>query len=205
MRPRRSGAWRAGVLGLAAAATLLLGSSACSSEQLLRARIVDAHGQPLPGALFYAEAYTREGAFDFTFARAGAAGEVPVAGGPDARIAWRSGARLALAAFAPGKVPVVVYDPLGRVKADGIEMPLEEAADEGEAWEPRLAQLSYPFEGQPGLAARLRSSEYRALRQVFRRAYAALTDGQLYAVLPGEREKLEALRRLDEDLGSSDR
>lgn len=203
MKPPRAGGWWAAVLGLAAAATLLLGASACSSEQFLRARIVDGHGQPLPGAILYAEAYTREGAFDFAFARAGPAGEVPPAGGPEARIAWRRGARLALAAFAPGKVPVVVYDPLGRVKADGIEMPLEDATDEAQAWEPRLARLSYPFEEQPALASRLRRGEYHDLRQAFRRAYAALSDGQLHAVLPAEREKIEAMQRLDEDVGAS--
>lgn len=197
--------WRRTVLALAVVAPLALASLACSADMELRAKIVDAQNRPLPGALFYAEAYTHDGVFDFAFGRAGLGGEVPAVGSPELHVAWRSGARLALAAFAPGKVPIVVYDQLGRVKADGIEMPLEDLPAKGGGWEPRVAQLAYPFENNPDLAMRLRRSEYRDLRRAFREAYAPLIAGEQPAILPAERAKIEALRRLDAEVGAAGR
>jgi hypothetical protein len=202
---RRVSVWRRALVALAVVASLALASSACSSDMELRAKIVDAQSRPLPGALFYAEAYTHDGVFDFAFARAGSGGEVPAAGSPELHVTWRSGAKLALAAFAPGKMPIVVYDQLGRVKADGIEMPLEDLPAKGGSWEPRVAQLSYPFENTPDLAARLRRSEYQDLRRAFREVYAPLIAGEQPAILPAERVKIEAIKRLDAEAGAAER
>jgi len=186
---------RAAAVALLAVAVAGLGG--CTSTQPIRARIVDADQHPLPGALLYAEAYLpQRGAFDFVAARAGRDGEVPAAGSAPLKIAWRHGARLALAAFAPGKKPVVLDDPLGRVRADGLTLTLEELPPPGRRWEPRLAHLSFPHEHSPELAARAAAPAYAALRRAFLAAYAPLIDGEESAV-PREWEKIEVLRALD--------
>ena len=46
----------------------------------------------------------------------------------------------------------------------------------GEAAEPRVVGLGFPFETQPELAARIAGPDRAALRDAFRRAYAALPE-----------------------------
>ncbi len=161
-------------------------SAGCAEHRELRAVIQDASGKPIPGAVFYAEAYNNSGAFDFAFATADPSGNSAVA------VEWKPGAKLALAAFAPGKKPMVVYDPLGRVNADGIVFPLRDLPSTGLRWEPRLANLSFPFEGDPKLAARVAAPQYQALRQAFWDAYALLGG----VGLPRELAKFHALEKL---------
>lgn len=197
MKPGNLTVWCRTWLAFTLAAPLIFSSPACSSHMELRAKIVDAQNRPLPGALLYAEAYTNNGVFDFTFGRAGSEGEIPAAGSSGIRVRWRIGAKLALAAFAPGKKPIVVYDQLGRVRANGIEMPLEDLSGKGQDWEPRVAQLSYPFESSPDLAERLRHNEYLDLRRALQQAYAPLIAGEQPAILPAERIKIEAIKRLE--------
>jgi hypothetical protein len=168
-------------------------SAGCTGRRELRAVIQDASGRPIPGAVFYAEAYTNSGAFDFAFSSAGPSGEVPPAAGRPLSIEWAPGAKLALAAFAPGKQPMVVYDQLGRVKADGLVIPLQDLPATGLRWEPRVANLSFPFEDNPKLAARITDQKCAPLRKAFREAYALLgREG-----LPRELTKLRFLEDLD--------
>jgi hypothetical protein len=86
------------------------------------------------------------------------------------KIPWRPGAHLALAAFHPGHRPVVVRDPTGRVASDGAVLELPR----GDASEPRVADLLFPFESQPDMAARVAGADRAELRAAFRSAWAGL-------------------------------
>ncbi|MEK7409738.1 MAG: hypothetical protein AAB225_32150 [Acidobacteriota bacterium] len=187
--------WR--FVSLLAVCTALLPATGCSTTQELRAFVFDQAGRPIPGALFYAEAYTHDGAFDFAFSLPGPNGAAPPSGHPPLTIRWRWGAKLALAAFAPGKKPIAVYDELGRVRADGIVFNLQDLPDKGLRWEPRVADLSFPFENAPRLAARAAAPECAPLRRAFRAAYEPLFAGEEPA-LPRQILKMRALERLVE-------
>ena len=177
--------------------SLFLWAAACTTTQDLRAVITDTAGKPIPGAIFYAEAWTNDAAFDFAFSGTGASGEVPPAG-EKLSVNWRPGARLALAALAPGKKPMVVYDELGRIKADGIHFKLEDLPPPGQRWEPRVGKLGFPFEQNRELAARVAAPECAKLRAAFRAAYAPLASGEEHAV-PEEKIKLQTLDSLKEE------
>jgi hypothetical protein len=174
--------------GLIVAALAALAAAACTSTNPLRASVRDASGKPIPNAIFYAEAYDSGGTFDFVWAKTGENGEIP-----PTTIRWKRGAKLALAAFAEGKRPIAVYDELGRVKADGVDLPLSDLPETGLKWEPRLAKLSFPFEGQPELAERIAASENADLRRAFRDAYTLIGS----QVLPEEQIKIDALNRIE--------
>jgi hypothetical protein len=148
---------------------LLAACSTTPSTRDVRVTIVDEVGDPLPGAVFYAEAYDESGAFAFLTARAGEAGVLPDQAREPLKIAWRPDARLALAAFHPGYRPVVLRDPSRRIQSDGALITLTRGGPE-----PLVVRLSFPFEEQPDLAERLGAPEYGELRAAFRRAYAAL-------------------------------
>jgi hypothetical protein len=173
----------------------VLALCACAGEQQLRAVIVDERGKPIPGSLFYAEAWQHPGAFDFVFAAAGKDGEVPAAGSPALTIGWKWRANLSIAAFAPGRKPLVISDALGRVKADGIVLQLHELNEAEPEREARLTTLSFPFEEMPSLAARLREPRYAELRRAFHTAYQppGVTEPPSGAM----RQKLQALERLE--------
>jgi hypothetical protein len=108
-------------------------------------------------------------------------------------IEWKRGAKLALAAFAPGKKPMAVYDELGRVRADGIVIQVQDLPPTGLRCEPRVGNLSFPFEENPMLAARVAAPEYKALRKAFADAYA-LMGGES---LPRELTKVRFLEKLE--------
>ncbi len=187
--------WRFG--SLLALCVALLPAIGCSTTQELRAFVLDQAGRPIPGALFYAEAYTHDGAFDFAFTLTGPNGEAPPAGAPPLTIRWRWRAKLALAAFAPGKKPIAVYDELGRVRADGIAFKLQDLPEKGLRWEPRVADLSFPFEHDSRLAARAGAPASAPVRRAFRAAYQPLYGGEEPA-LPRQILKMRALDRLPE-------
>jgi hypothetical protein len=136
----------------------------------VRVTILDDAGEPLSGALLYVEAYDASGAYATLVAKAGPAGVIPDQAREPLKIAWRPGARLALAAFHPGHRPVVVRDPTRQVVSDGalLELP------RGEAAEPRVVELLFPFEDEPGMADAVAGAEYAELRAAFRRAWAGL-------------------------------
>ncbi len=178
-----------------AAAAILLGSSLAACESVaplrdIRATLLDESGRPIPGAILYAEAVDDEGPFAFTWARAGQAGEVPQTAIRALKIPWRRGARLSLAAFAPGKRPAVLHDPKRSVPSDGVVLTLvtpaadvstspPPAADPPEParaatlWNPELLLLAYPFEDVPALAESLRADSAAPLRESWERALAA--------------------------------
>jgi hypothetical protein len=170
-------------------------NGACSSPyRELRANVLDENGKPVPNSIFYAEAWAQSKCFDFAWAKTGQNGEVPAAGAPPLKIRWRAGARLALAAFAPGKKPAVVYDELGRVRADGLTLRLVDLARADRQWEPRLAQLAFPFPDNPELAARAAAPTGADLLRAFQTAYATLASERV--VLPQEQARQAALSRL---------
>jgi len=140
-----------------------------SKARDVRVTIVDERSQPLPGAVFYVEAVDARGAFAFLWGRAGLAGEVPQSARAPLKLPWRRGARLAMAAFAPGRRPAVVREATGSVDSDGAVLEL----DPGPAWNPELARLAFPFAHAPDLAARLRDPAAVALVAVFRDAWDA--------------------------------
>ena len=121
---------------------------------------------------------------------------MPASDAETLRIVWPRGAKLALAAFASGHKPIVLYDALGRVKADGIVMELKPLPPKGLRWEPRIAKLAFPFEQAPELAARAWAPENADLRKVFRDAYRPLTDKE-EGGLSREIARMQALERLD--------
>ena len=168
----------------------------CRTVEEITANIVDANQQPIPGALLYVEVYDDEGTFDFAFGVSGGAGEVPASGQAPVTVRWRAGAKLAFAAFAEGKKPVVVYDQLGRTQPRGNVFELADSPEVGLRWEPRIAELAFPFENEPVLAGRAAVADCVELRRAFREAYRPLIEGE-ESVLPEEQVKIEALDRLE--------
>jgi len=150
----------------------LVAGCATPSTRDVRVTIVDEAGDPLPGAVLYVEAGDATGAFDFLTATAGAAGVLPDQAREPLKIAWRPGAHLALAAFHPGYRPLVVLDPSRRIRSDGALLTLTR----GDAPEPRVAELAFPFEDRPALAARAAAPECAPLRSAFRRAWQGLPE-----------------------------
>jgi hypothetical protein len=139
---------------------------------------------------------------DFAWGATGDDGQVRDAAGRPLTIASEDGARLAIAVFASGKQPFVVYDAGGRLVADGLDLPLQNLRPAGERWEPRLAQLAFPFEADARLAERATQPACTALRVAFAGAYRALDDpGQL--ALPREKARRDALLRLMEAAGDA--
>lgn len=174
-------------------------TGASNNTKTLSARIVDETGRPIPGAIFYAEAYTfASGVIDFTFAKAGPNGEIPAAGTPAPTLGWHKEARLALAAFAPNRKPFCLYshNRQAAVEADGVALPLAPLPRKGLRWEPRLGQLGFPFEEKPELAQRLAQPDYSVLRAAFLKAYAPLANHEETAT-PQELKKLEFLQAME--------
>jgi hypothetical protein len=161
--------WAGGLLGVG------LACAACADlakTRDVRVTVVDENSRPLPGAVFYVEAVDDRGAFAFQWARAGLAGEVPQSAREPLKLPWRRGARLAMAAFAPGRRPAVLRETAGSIDSDGAVLEL----DPGRAWNPDLARLAYPFEAVPDLAARLREPAAAPLVEAFRSAWAARSE-----------------------------
>lgn len=176
MRRKVAGDWRAAGIVVAALVTL----AACESvtpQRDIRATLLDEEGRPLPGAILYAEAVDESGAFAFTWAKAGEAGEVPQIAIRSLKISWRRGARLALAGFEPGRRPAVLYDPQRSVPSDGVVLTLEAPADSSALWNPDLMRLAYPFEGVPALAESARAERATPLKEAFERAWATRPPG----------------------------
>lgn len=176
-------------------ACALVAALGCTSQQDLRVVVLDGAGRPIGDAVFYAEIHVGNHPVDFVWSLSGREGEVPPTGQAPLRVSWPPGATLALAVMAKGKKPVVVYDALGRVQANGTVFELEDLPPGDFFWEPRMGRLGFPFEDAPGLAERLRAPANERLRAAFLDAYAPIAAG--HEVLPSERVKLEALRRLN--------
>ncbi|MGQ0720973.1 MAG: hypothetical protein ACT4PE_05275 [Candidatus Eiseniibacteriota bacterium] len=133
----------------------------------VRATILDEQGEPVPGAVFYAEAYDDAVPFAFLSARSGTAGEVPDSAREPLKLPWRAGAKVALAAFAEGYRPTVLRDPAGYIESDGALLVLVR----GDEAEPAaVAELGFPFEGHAGLAEAAAVPGHAALREAFARA-----------------------------------
>lgn len=160
---------------LVASALAALAVVSCSgpSSRDVRATVLTESGDPVPGAVFYAEAWDDDGPFAFLTMVTGTAGEVPQSAREASKIAWRPGARIALAAFAPGYVPTVARNPGGSVRSDGALLVLHPAAGAGGAWNPAIADFAFPFPDTPDLAAEARTPGNAALRQAFRAAWDA--------------------------------
>jgi len=175
---------------------LLTACSTTPSTRDVRVTILDEAGNPLPGAIFYAEAYDENGAFAFLSAAAGEAGVLPDQAREPLKIPWRARARLALAAFHPGYRPLVVRDPTRWVQSDGALLTL--VSDSLPSIPPpEIAELSFPFEDQPLLARQLAAPEYGPLRAAFRRAWGPSRDapGGLSPVMERKISTLDAIER----------
>jgi hypothetical protein len=109
------------------------------------------------------------------------------------KIDWRSGARITLAAFVPGRRPVVLHSAAGRVDTDGVVLAFAAATELAERWEPELVRLAYPFESEPDLAALVARPEYVFLREAFQEAYAPLAARAAGALAPREAAKLAVI------------
>ena len=181
----------------AIAAVSLLAGCGCSgpAERDVRATVLTEDGSPIPGAIFYAEAWDDDGPFAFVTMTSGTAGEVPQSAWTASKIEWRPGARVALAAFAEGYVPAVIRRPDSAVRTDGAVLVLHPASGEGAAWNPDLAELAYPFPETPALADRAREPAYTELRRVFREAWAARPDRDRLS--PAEERKASLLSAND--------
>ena len=160
---------------VAIGSALALAAAACSDvapERDVRATIVDEAGRPLPGAVFWAEARDAEGVLGWLVAVAGQAGEVPDSAREPLKIPWSPGARLTLAAFAPGRIPAVVGGEEKRIRSDGAVLTPRLPTD-GQV-PPVLDRLAFPFEDSPALASRLRQDpRWPVLAAAFREALTA--------------------------------
>lgn len=164
-------------LALAAASALaVFAGCAGPTQRDVRATVLTEDGSPIPGAIFYAEARDDDGPFAFLTMTTGTAGEVPQSAWTSSKIEWRPGARVAVAAFAPGYVPAVIHDPAGAVRTDGALLVLHPVSGDGAAWNPALAELAFPFPDTPELAERAREPAAAALRNAFREAWEARPD-----------------------------
>jgi hypothetical protein len=183
--------WRARTIeGRALRLALILLLAACSgapSTRDVRVTIVDEEGEPLPGALLYVEAYDAAGAYAVLVAKAGPAGVIPDQAREPLKIAWRPGARLALAAFHPGHRPAVVRDTNRRIASDGALLELAR----GDAAEPSVLELLFPFEGQPRMEDTIAQDDWAEQRAAFRRAWALLPG----AVAERKNSTLDAIER----------
>ncbi len=160
----------AAAAGSALALAGALGCADLASTRDVRVTVVDEDTAPLPGAVFYVEAVDDSGAFACEWGVAGPAGEVPVSAREPVKIPWRPGARLAMAAFAPGRTPAVIRETGGAWRiSDGAVLELRP----GDPWNPELAALAFPFEDEPALAALVAAPSADALREAFRAAWAA--------------------------------
>jgi hypothetical protein len=157
------------VLALATA----VGCADLAPTRDVRVTIVDERSEPVPGALFYVEAVDDTGPFAYLWRIAGLAGEVPDSAREPLKLPWRRGARLTMVALAPGRRPAVVREDAGRVVADGAVLVLEP----GEGWDPALADLAYPFDEHPDLAARLAEPSEEPLVRAFREAFRSRPAG----------------------------
>lgn len=162
----------------AARFAILAALSCCACESTtpvrdIRATILDEQGNPISGALLYAEAVTDDGAFSFVSARSGKAGEVPEIAIRALKIPWQRRARLSLAAFAEGRRPTVLHDPARSVPSDGVSLTLGPMLSAADAWNPDLLLLEFPFETNPRLAQELRDPRFHELRAAFRTSFAA--------------------------------
>jgi len=168
-------------------------------NKTLSAIIKDSNGNPIEGAIVYAEAYThKSGVFDFAYGYAGSSGNTTASSNSPLTIKWRNNARLAIAAFAPNYKPIVIYDQLVPIEANGIELTLQNLPGPGLRWEPRVAKLSFPFENNPDLAHRISTPEHKALREAFFDAYKPLRNKEETA-LPSEWNKMKFLEKLIAD------
>lgn len=142
----------------------------------IRATFIDESGRPLREALLYAEAVNEGGAFAYVWERAGEAGEVPRVAIRALRIPWERGAKLTLVGLSPGRAPVIVRDSTQTLAADGIVFEMKAASDSTAVWNPRLAELQYPFAPESALRRRLLGPGEVALREAFAAAWAAHPD-----------------------------
>jgi hypothetical protein len=189
--PRRF-AWAASVL---LAALAVPGCESVAPLRDIRATFADENGRPIPGAILYAEAVDDDGAFAFTWAKAGDAGEVPRIAIRALKIPWRRGARLSIAGFAPGHRPQVLHYPRRSVPSDGVSLTLPSAAQPEGGWNPDLLLLEFPFERMAVLADTLAAPDHRELREAFRAAYEARPSSPPPASAR-EAEKIEAARKM---------
>jgi hypothetical protein len=194
-----------------AVALVSAGCSLPESTRDVRVTILDEAGAPIPGALFYAEAYDEKGAFAFITGVAGDAGEVPDSAREPLKIPWRRGAKIALVAFAEGRISKVLRG--RRIESDGALITLVEDLSEkatpfrgdGPAHDDPLrrgtllalphAMLGFPFEDQPELARRVAGQEHAALRAAFLAAYERWAAG-VGGLSESEQRKLEFLRAI---------
>ena len=186
-----SGRRRAAAFVGVALALLAAGCSDVASQRDVRVTILDETGQPLPGAVFWAEARDDDGPFGWVIGIAGEAGEVPDSAREPRKIPWRPGARMILAAFAPGRAPAIRGIDGNRIISDGAVLvckPLRPGAPAAP-----LDALAFPFEDAPELAARVRQDPaWAAMAAAFRASLEAraTSDGGLS---PGDMRKMDAL------------
>ncbi len=185
----------ASILIVVASALLI---TQCAPEKYLHASILDTEGNPIPDAVFYAEASTHEsGAFDFLFAVPDEDGEVGSKENP-ATIRWKPNAKLSIAAFAPNKKTIVIFDHDNVIIEHGIVLKMENSKPGDSAWERDLLLLSFPFEKQPELAKRLSGIKPQLLRNSFLQAYNKFLSGKAQPT-EKERRKVDKIRQLEKE------
>ncbi|MBN1594907.1 hypothetical protein JW933_03175 [candidate division FCPU426 bacterium] len=143
-----------------------------------RFRIIvqDQYDNPVPDAIIYAESYDYKGAVDFTWVRAGTAIEVPPPGQPPITLQGSNSTHIAIAVFAKGKKPLIIYDAQGELNPELWEYILEAGSATGAIWNPHLAKLQFPFVHQPDLYNRLKAEDQEQLVCAFLEAYAPLRE-----------------------------
>jgi hypothetical protein len=147
---------------------LLVGCADLASTRDVRMTLLDAEGRPVPGAIFYAEAREPGGEpFAFFAYEAGPSGAVPDQAREAAKIGWRPGAEVVMAAFAPGYSPVLVLpgsEP--KVPLEGGILTLERGFPE----HPYLGELKGLLGESPPAAGHVPPTVFEPLIDLFRLA-----------------------------------
>jgi len=176
---------------------VLFAISACRPQtRPLIVKLIDQKGQPLPGAIFYAESFTNPGGtFDFAWGESGPDGSVITIDGESMQIGWKTGARLSYAAFSPGMKPSAFIDYLGRATDSSFDIILSDTSQTALDWQPTLSQLEFPFESKPDQARRLAEIANRRLLMIFLEAYEPIASGAVPST-PEEQTKLAFIKKL---------
>ena len=184
------------LIGIGAVVALIVLIGCRSESRRLEVRIVDSEGEPIVGAIFYAEAFTYdEEVFDFVWGTSVYAGQVRDAHGTSLEIAWKSDARLSHAAFAPAMTPAGFIDHLGRATDSTFEVILYDTSQTDLDYQPVLGKLGFPFEDNPELAGLLEDSSNHVLLVTIRDAFAPIATGMIPST-PEEQSKLVFLEKL---------
>jgi hypothetical protein len=163
---------RNGLVGMLLGLVLVV--TGCVHYQF-RIIVQDNNDKPIPGAIVYVESYDHTGAKDFTWVTIGDSITVPPEDKSPIALGGSNETNITIVIFAKGKKPMVMYDPQGTFNPEMWEYMLEDDYGHQE-WDPKFAQLEFPFVHQFDLQDRLKNEKNEPLVRAFLEAYKPLKD-----------------------------